>query len=127
VEVGVAAWVWQAVDVTAELDDEGEAGFGLVGQSQDAEAADFQEAGDGGGGGGDGVVDVHLVVGDQGEAAGEEAEDEVGFAGAGGTEQEDPVTVFGYAASVQAPLGVHGDTLIASFGNGKQLVARRHA
>jgi threonine dehydratase len=123
----VAAWVWQAVLVRAELDDEGEAGLRLVGQAQDAEAADFEQAGEGGGGGGDGVRDVHLVVGDQVEAAGEKAEDEVGFAGARGTQQEDPVTVLGYAASVQAPLGVHRDTLIASFGIWKQLVARRSA
>ena len=60
-----------------QSDHEASGGGLQVRQADDADAAYFQQSGEGGRGGGDAIVQQHLVIGHQGEADGEQPQQQV--------------------------------------------------
>lgn len=84
---------------------------GGVRQAGDPQATGFEQPGECRGGGGDAVGDVDLVVGDQGEAAGEQAQQQVGLPRTGGSDEQDAGPVTGGTACVHALRSSHGTAM----------------
>ncbi len=103
----MAGRVRQTLGPGGEVEGEGEAGPGGMGQADKAEAADLDEAGELGRGRGMPVRDIHPVVCDQGETVIEEAKEQVGLARARGPEQQYACA----AAGGTARMDLHGGAM----------------
>lgn len=102
-----------------------EAGVGGVGKAGDSKSPRLQQAGQGIWRGNDVARDPHLIVRDQGEAAAEETEHEVGLARTGRPDHKNRLTLTGGATAMHKANGLHADTLVRIAPERKRLVVTR--
>ena len=103
-DVLAPAVAWRALPSST---DQREPRRGDMRQAHDAEAAHFQQAGQPGRRPGYAVVDVHPIVGDQIEAACEQAQQQIGFARTWWADQQHAVA----CSAGAAPVGLHNHAL----------------
>jgi len=91
-----------------EIDDKIDRNGREIWPLHDAEAADFQQAGQRCGSAGGAGRDVDPVIGNEGETVAAQPQDKVGLARSGSAKQQHAVPIAGHAAAVDLPLSLHG-------------------